>query len=96
MPDTVYTDRSIPLPAGANVLLFTDGFTEARNRSGKLLWLDPMEKCLGYAAKHRQPVEHTKRALIALVEAYQQGVPPCDDQTFLLLAETPNAPQPPT
>ena len=96
MPDTVYTDRPLTLPAGANVLLFTDGFTEARDRSGKLLWLEPMEKCLAYAAKHRQPAEYTKRALIALVEAYQEGFPPGDDQTFLLLAENPPHPRPST
>jgi len=87
MPDTVYTERTVALPPGANLLLFTDGLTEARGREGKLLWVGPLEKCLAQAAKSGSPVEATKAALIALVAAHQEGVPPGDDQTFLLLAE---------
>jgi serine phosphatase RsbU (regulator of sigma subunit)/anti-sigma regulatory factor (Ser/Thr protein kinase) len=94
MPDTVYTERTVTLPAGANLLLFTDGLTEARDAEGKLLWLGPLEKCLAQAAKAGQPVETTKRALIALVEEHQAGIAPGDDQTFLLLAE--NRPEPRT
>jgi len=88
MPDTVYTERTVTLPAGANLLLFTDGLTEARDREGKLLWLGPLEKCLAQAAKNAQPAEQTRAALIALVETHQNGVPPGDDQTFLLLSES--------
>jgi serine phosphatase RsbU (regulator of sigma subunit) len=88
MPDTVYTERAVSLPAGAHLLMFTDGLTEARDREGKLLWVGPLEKCLAQAAKSGQPVEQTKAALIALVAAHQDGVAPGDDQTFLLLAET--------
>ncbi len=88
LADTVYTERTVALPAGANLLLFTDGLTEARDREGKLLWLGPLEKCLALGAKNAQPAEQTKAALIALVEEHQNGVPPGDDQTFLLLSET--------
>jgi serine phosphatase RsbU (regulator of sigma subunit)/anti-sigma regulatory factor (Ser/Thr protein kinase) len=87
MPDTIYTERTVALPPGANLLLFTDGLTEARGREGKLLWIGPLEKCLAQAAKSGSPVEATKSALIALVAAHQEGVSPGDDQTFLLLAE---------
>jgi serine phosphatase RsbU (regulator of sigma subunit)/anti-sigma regulatory factor (Ser/Thr protein kinase) len=87
LADTEYTERTVTLPAGANLLLFTDGLTEARDPEGKLLWLGPLEKCLAQGAKTGQGAEATKAALIALVEGHQQGVPPGDDQTFLLLAE---------
>jgi sigma-B regulation protein RsbU (phosphoserine phosphatase) len=88
MDDTVYTERTVALPAGANLLLFTDGLTEARDSEGKLLWLGPLEKCLAQGAKAGQPAEVTRDALIALVENHQNGVPPGDDQTFLLLSES--------
>lgn len=88
MPDTVYTERTVPLPAGANLLLFTDGLTEARDAEGKLLWISPLEKCLAAGAKNAHPAEQTKNAIIALVEGHQAGVAPGDDQTLLLLAES--------
>jgi len=87
LADTEYTERKVALPPGTNLLMFTDGLTEARDPEGKLLWLGPLEKCLSQGAKTGQRAEQTKAALIALVEAHQQGVPPGDDQTFLLLAE---------
>jgi serine phosphatase RsbU (regulator of sigma subunit)/anti-sigma regulatory factor (Ser/Thr protein kinase) len=87
MPDTTYAERTVPLPAGANLLLFTDGLTEARDPEEKLLWAGPLEKCLARAAKSGQSAELTKAALIALVAAHQNGVAPGDDQTFLLLTE---------
>jgi serine phosphatase RsbU (regulator of sigma subunit)/anti-sigma regulatory factor (Ser/Thr protein kinase) len=87
MPDTVYTECAVALPRGVNLLLFTDGLTEARDREGNLLWVGPLEKCLARAAKNGQSVEQTKAELIALVAAHQDGVAPGDDQTFLLLAE---------
>jgi len=87
LADTEYTERTVVLPPGANLLMFTDGLTEARDPEGKLLWLSPLEKCVAQGAKAGQRAETTKAALIALVEAHQQGVPPGDDQTFLLLAE---------
>ena len=87
LADTEYTERTVALPPGANLLMFTDGLTEARDPEGKLLWLSPLEKCVAQGAKAGQRAETTKAALIALVEAHQQGVPPGDDQTFLLLAE---------
>lgn len=87
LADTEYTERAVSLPPGANLLMFTDGLTEARDPEGKLLWLGPLEKCVAQPAKTGQRAEQTKAALIALVEAHQQGIPPGDDQTFLLLAE---------
>ncbi len=85
--DSVYTERTVLLPAGGNLLLFTDGLTEARDPEGQLLWLSPLEKCLSQGAKAGRGAEETKAALIAIVEAHEQGIPAGDDQTFLLLAE---------
>jgi serine phosphatase RsbU (regulator of sigma subunit) len=97
LPDAVYSERTVPLPAGAHLLLFTDGLTEARDRQGRLLWVGPLEKCLADAAKSGQPAEQTKTALIDLVATHQDGVAPGDDQTFLLLAESrTDPPAPPT
>jgi serine phosphatase RsbU (regulator of sigma subunit) len=87
MPETVYSERTVSLPPGVNLLLFTDGLTEARDRGGNLLWVGPLEKCLARAAKRGQSAEQTKAELISLVAAHQDGVAPGDDQTFLLLAE---------
>ena len=93
LADTDYTERKVTLPPGANLLLFTDGLTEARDPQGQLLWLGPLEKCLVQGARTGQRAGQTKAALIALVEAHQQGVPAGDDQTFLLLAESRSDPR---
>jgi serine phosphatase RsbU (regulator of sigma subunit)/anti-sigma regulatory factor (Ser/Thr protein kinase) len=87
LPDAAYTERSVPLPPGANMLLFTDGLTEARDRDGKLMGLEGLEKCLTEAARRGQAPEQTKAALISLVAAHQNGEAANDDETFLLLTE---------
>ena len=87
-PDTIYNERTMPLPPGSNLLLFTDGLTEARDHAEKLLGLEPLENCLTQAGQNAQTPEQTKASLISLVSAHRQGVAASDDETFLLLTET--------
>jgi len=86
---SIYAETVIPLPAGSRLLLFTDGLTEARNKAGEFLGTGPLKDWLGRAARESIAAETSRDSLAALLTAYQEGVTPGDDETFLLLAETP-------
>ncbi len=92
LPDAVYTEKNVPLPTGARLLLFTDGLTEASDARGKLLGLTPIEDCFRRCVRDWKTLEQTKDALIALVATHRGTAAANDDETFLLLTETQPAP----
>ncbi len=82
-----YSSRSTQLKSGDGLLVFTDGVTEARNRSGEFFEESRLEAYL--AASASQPVDELVRGLQAEVERFEAGSPRADDITALALRRTP-------
>jgi serine phosphatase RsbU (regulator of sigma subunit)/anti-sigma regulatory factor (Ser/Thr protein kinase) len=85
--ETDYPEESFVLPAGAHVLLYTDGLTEARNAAGAFFGLDALKEVFGRTARERLSAEATKERLIARLAAFENSSARADDQAFLLLVE---------
>jgi len=78
-----YTTRTTELKAGEAILVFTDGVTEARNRSGEFYEDSRLEAYL--AASAARPVDDLVRGLQADVERFEAGASRADDITALAL-----------
>jgi serine phosphatase RsbU (regulator of sigma subunit) len=65
------------------LVLFTDGFSDARNRAGQRLGEEPL---LATIAKYQaEPPASILGHVIELVERHTGGAPRRDDQTLVLL-----------
>ncbi|MEI7730744.1 MAG: SpoIIE family protein phosphatase [Verrucomicrobiota bacterium] len=84
-----YGDTERILPHGAQVFLFTDGLSEARDPAGELLGVPRLIHWLQEQACRQQPVGQTQQNLLAMLEQFEQGTLSGDDQAFVLLAEEP-------
>lgn len=74
------TDRIVP---GDGILLYTDGVTEAVDKSKQFFGEERLER---YLADHAQePVEQVVQKLHANVQEFSKGVPQADDITVLAL-----------
>lgn len=82
MLDTEYEAESIALNAGDLILLYTDGVTEARNRSGEFFGEDRLERCL---ADGPEDVSAVIESIHACVRKFAFGEPQSDDITMLAL-----------
>jgi PAS domain S-box-containing protein len=81
--DATYDERSISLPEGSRLLLYTDGVTEARSRQG-LFGLDRLKEFL-LSRSQEPPMEFVNH----LVECIQEfSYPHLRDDIAILLAET--------
>lgn len=76
-----YATRNTKILAGEGVLVYTDGVTEAHNKSGEFYENSRLE---AYLESHAAgPVEELVRGLHAEVERFEAGAPRADDMTVL-------------
>lgn len=80
-PDTPFTEAMHQMRRGDQLILYTDGVTEATNREGRMFGMTQLD----HALEHCHENAH---ALIAAVLAeladYTAGAPPEDDRTLLV------------
>ncbi len=84
-----YPEESLLLPAGAHVLLYTDGVTEARDATGAFFGFEALKQELARTARERLSAPATRDRLIARLAAFGNDTARADDQALLLLAEEP-------
>jgi sigma-B regulation protein RsbU (phosphoserine phosphatase) len=82
LDDEQFPDNRRRLDVGDAVVLYTDGITEARDRTGVLFETDRLDAAV--RADGRGAAADTLRAVLAAVEAFADGVPPGDDRTLLV------------
>ncbi len=76
-----YSSSRTQVASGEGLLIFTDGVTEACNKSGDFFGDSRLE---AYLAEHAsRPVEELVRGLHAEVEGFEAGAPRTDDITVL-------------
>jgi phosphoserine phosphatase RsbU/P len=80
-----YSSHSTELVSGEGILVFTDGITEARNRSGEFFQESRLEAYLAACAS--RPVDDLVRGLQAEVERFEAGAPRSDDITAIALRQ---------
>lgn len=81
-----YQDQSISLAKATRLLLITDGLTEADNGAGQQLGIGPLASAL--LASMDQTPNLCAESIIRTLEQHRGSVPPHDDETFLLLANS--------
>jgi serine phosphatase RsbU (regulator of sigma subunit) len=83
--DLHLTDIRLTLDAGDTLILYTDGFTEARAPHGQAMFgIERLQDALG-GARTRLPLEACVEEVKALVEEFTGAVELQDDLTLLLL-----------
>ncbi len=79
---TVYPETEVQLAPGDQILMHTDGVTEAKNPDGEMFGVDRLDEVL-------KPTPGSARSMIGGVlealEAFTSGTPPADDYTMLAL-----------
>lgn len=88
IPGTTYSQTGVRLGAGDMLVLYTDGITEARDRSGhELGYTGLLELARSLAAE--APVD-LSRALMSRVQAFRADGPRRDDETLVVLRRVGN------
>lgn len=87
-PCVVYHDDELTLAPGADLCLFTDGVTEARNLKGAFLELEGLASMLAHHDPRLGVRERVKR-LIAEVFCYRGSASEGDDVTVVMLRRKP-------
>jgi sigma-B regulation protein RsbU (phosphoserine phosphatase) len=80
------TEQVVQLAPGEVVLLYSDGFSEARSAKGELFGVDRLERTLRASA--RRGDSRILEDIGAAVARFAQGQPQSDDQTLLMLRAT--------
>jgi len=85
-PDTQYESRAITLAPGDILLLFTDGFTESRNKDNQ----DYQETGLLKALKTNKdkPAQELLDTLYSELDKFCEGTDPMDDRTLVVVKQT--------
>ncbi|HKS37451.1 MAG TPA: PP2C family protein-serine/threonine phosphatase, partial [Verrucomicrobiae bacterium] len=86
LPDATFSDDSSLLPSHGDLLLYTDGLTEARNAEGELFGQERLVEWLKHAVENQKSAMELKEDLAAELSAFQANTALNDDQTFLILA----------
>ncbi len=79
-----YESRRIVIAPGDTLVLYTDGITEAENRTGRAFEDSGLETILAHHVTERDP-EALSRAIISAVEAHAGDVRLADDLTVAVL-----------
>lgn len=87
------TVHEIALEPGDQVLLYTDGVTEAHDREGEMFGLERFTDFIIRAASADEPAPETLRRLIHAIHDHQRGSF-SDDATIMLLEWTPDGAAP--
>jgi serine phosphatase RsbU (regulator of sigma subunit)/anti-sigma regulatory factor (Ser/Thr protein kinase) len=84
--DTIFTETKLNLAAQCQLLLYTDGLTEARNAAGEMFGHERLEN---WASQNPSAAnaDELKNSLALQLSDFQEQAAPKDDQTFLILAE---------
>jgi len=86
----IFNEERVQLPPFSSVLLYTDGVTEARSRSGGLFGQARLENWFQQAVASGGNCVGLKQRLLKELSEFQGTDSPLDDQTFLILSdETP-------
>ena len=83
-----YEVRRVIIDPGDTVVLYTDGITEAENRTGRAFEDAGLEAILAHHRTEANP-ETLSRAIIAAVEAHAGDVRLADDLTVAVLTRMP-------
>ena len=84
-----YESRRVTIAPGDTIVLYTDGITEAENRSGRAFEDAGLEAILAQHPDARDP-EALSRAVIAAVEAHAGDMRLADDLTVAVLTRLPS------
>jgi sigma-B regulation protein RsbU (phosphoserine phosphatase) len=79
--DVTLDERSVTLPEGSTLLLFTDGMTDCRDPQGEPFGLERIKQEL--AGLHRRNAQQTCNHLLETLKAYQAGSKQDDDVTLV-------------
>lgn len=85
VPDNPCHPLTLTLNIGEELVLFTDGVTEAFNRESELYGAERLHQSLKFPAA---TVSERMQTLIADVERFRQGSKPNDDQCILIVRRT--------
>ncbi len=80
-PAETYRDATHTLVPGDQLVLYTDGITEADNEAGELFGLERMDKVLENCSIN---VSDLLKAVLAAVDEFTGGRPAADDRTLLV------------
>jgi sigma-B regulation protein RsbU (phosphoserine phosphatase) len=83
MEDIAHTSASVDLAPGDQILIVTDGITEAADPAGTMYGEARLEEF--FAAVRPGEADALKR-LTAVVRTFEAGAPPADDVAAVLLA----------
>jgi len=86
--DYEYRNNEITLEAGDMLLLYTDGFTEARDSRGRMLGIDSLREL--FSSSRNTPAAVRDEIVAALTEHQGSSIGD-DDQTLIVLAITPRS-----
>lgn len=84
-----YESRRVTIEPGDTIVLYTDGITEAENRTGRAFEDTGLEAILAHQRDERDP-EALSRAIISAVEAHAGDVRLADDLTVAVLTRIPS------
>jgi hypothetical protein len=86
LPGVSYTQGSATLGRGDQLVLYSDGITEATNASGEEYGLVRLESAVRAAVS--LPAEAAARAILEAAGRFVEGEKPHDDQSILILRRT--------
>jgi serine phosphatase RsbU (regulator of sigma subunit)/anti-sigma regulatory factor (Ser/Thr protein kinase) len=88
-PHPRYETKIVEMPAGARLLMFTDGLLDSRNAADEQFGLDATRQWLREVTEAGLDPETARRVLIQRVKEFQGERVAFDDITLLLLADQP-------
>ena len=80
--DYEYRNNEFPLAAGDTLVLYTDGFVEARDRDGRMFG---QERLCELVASGPDSPQAMRDSIVAAVQTHQEGAIGSDDQTLIVL-----------
>lgn len=89
MPDAVFPTTRVRLSQGEEVVLFTDGVTDARDPSDGMFGQERLQEAVGSAAA--EGAHAVTLAVLSVVEGFAAGAAQADDITILTLQHRPPA-----
>jgi serine phosphatase RsbU (regulator of sigma subunit)/anti-sigma regulatory factor (Ser/Thr protein kinase) len=87
LSDAAFETQVMDLPAGARLLLYTDGLTEAQDGHGNFFGDQKLLEWFRKEVAGATPADELKRSLAVQLQDFQGTSALYDDQTFLVLAD---------
>ncbi|MBE0557137.1 MAG: serine/threonine-protein phosphatase, partial [Proteobacteria bacterium] len=86
MEEFPFEVETVPLRPGAVVVIYSDGISEAADRTGELFGTERIEAVV--RENRDASAEELRNAILAAVRSYSTGVPVADDITLLVCRRT--------